>query len=308
MASESGTYRFAILVFGQLGDSARISLLSILHSSTAVVCVAGDSLGIAWIKREVATKKSDRICIHSIPIHELINLGLSDNISLTYSNFGDARFIKLTTFKWFLLRDLLTKHNSLDFVVFSDLDVFWFPEAFKELSVEVSENLVSIVQDDTPQGAKEKHFCTGIMIWFNKNESVDSLTQLYDAQYSQIVKGNLIPDEPTFNKWYMQLDARKIVMSLNSQHYVIGHRFFDLVISRRIKFHEANAFHANYVIGEQAKKRRLRVVSYREKKNLLWIPLYFRELFAKLIEKVRLKTLYSSFRKSFRNHFSSETR
>jgi uncharacterized protein (UPF0332 family) len=254
---------FCLLIFGHLGKSALISLQSILNLNPTKVCVLGDSSGLDWLLKSVPDSHRDSICIHNPPSKETFELNL--NLSHEYySEFGKERFIKLTTFKWYLLLDALNKHGAIKQFIFSDLDVFWLniPEPNIFLQAKFKDNNV-IAQDDTPKGSAKKHFCTGIMFWTNNSES----KKLLDALFQYQLKSNL---EGT----------------LDDRTYVIGHRFFYLVIPFIFRFQNLHAFHANYVIGERAKFKRLRIVQLRHKGNYIWYFLFLSELLSFVISKL----------------------
>ena len=281
------SYAFALLIFGQLGDSARISLQSILRNSSSKICIGGDRAGLNWAISQVPEVDKSRLCIHSIPRKYLQAFGLDGSENYMYSNFGQERFIKLTTFKWYLLHSVLTQHKQLDLVVFSDLDVIWLSPPTQKLGTCNIDNNLALIQDDTPQGAKYKHFCTGIMFWFNKVESIQALAELYAQQFMQNNTGALIPDEPTFNRWYESRNSINKISVLPTESFVIGHKYFKFIISRNHTFQNLTAFHANYVIGEKAKYRRLRSFELRCIGHKSWYILtlneFARRLFSPLI-------------------------
>ena len=75
------------------------------------------------------------------------------------------------------------------------------------------------------------------------------------------------------------------IEQLNPGAYVIGHRFFQLLISRKLPFEEVIAFHSNYVVGEEAKYRRLKTIELRRNQDWKWAFFYLRELVIKLVQK-----------------------
>lgn len=279
---------FCLLIFGHLGKSALVSLQSILSLNPTKVCVLGDSSGLEWLLESVSSSHRDSICIHNPPSKETFELNL--NVSNEhYSEFGKERFIKLTTFKWFLLLDALNRHKAIKQFIFSDLDVFWLnnPEPNIFLQTKFKDTNV-IAQDDTPKGSAKKHFCTGIMFWSNNSESKKLLDELFQYQLKSNLEGTLIPDEPTFNRFYAIGRNQESFASLDDRTYVIGHRFFYLVIPFIFRFQNLHAFHANYVIGERAKFKRLRIIQLRRKGNFMWYFLFFSELLNFVISRLTM--------------------
>ena len=279
-------FAFALIIFGKLGKSANISLNSIVNTGVSRICITGDDSGLDWVDAQVSEYKKTTLCFHQIPKHDLLKLKLDVSSMNEYSAFGQERFIKLTTFKWYLLKSVLNEHDYLDYVIFSDLDVLWLKNpTLSKLNSSSLNGPTAAIQDDTPVGATEAHFCTGIMYWSNTSESTKVLESLYDIQFHENLRGNLIPDEPTFNKWFKSMTEPFNIELLNPGAYVIGHRFFQLLISRKWPFEEVIAFHSNYVVGEEAKYRRLKTIELRRNQDWRWAFFYLRELVIKLVQK-----------------------
>lgn len=289
MNHRTSRHNFALVIFGELGDSAEESLKSILSLNPLRVCVAGDTSGQKWIYELTPVSKKNCLCFHDLPTEALSSLELDNADKTSYYNFGHERFIKLTVFKWFLLRNALSQHPSQNQIIFSDLDVVWLHQP--PLNIFAEERYVSCfaaIQDDTPPSQEISHFCTGIMLWKNTLDSLQVLDILYQDQLKNLLSGNLIPDEPTFNRWYLSSSARNQIKPLDPESYVIGHKFFHLLSSRGLKFSSVIAFHANYVIGEHAKFQRLRSVNMRQHRNWKWFVIFTYQVLIKLKSKIGL--------------------
>ena len=278
----SSTTIFAILAFGKLGASAKLSLETILKLHNVRICVSGDLQGISWVRKNLGSIQLHKLCIHYIPNEELERLQLLTSDFLTYSNFGQERFIKLTTFKWYLISDIFKRHPQLKQLIFSDLDVYWLRNPIENIfALDEYSSCVAVIQDDTPLNKSKVHFCTGIMFWANTKDSIKILNRLYTAQMTTNVNGKFIPDEPIFNNWYEKLKDTSIIKALKPDQYVIGHRFFHLVLSFGFSLKNVIAFHSNYVVGEKNKKRRLFAIKYRLNRDARWIPFFLVELYKK---------------------------
>jgi Nucleotide-diphospho-sugar transferase len=277
---------FAILVFGELGNSAKISLQSIVQNSKSRICLTGDNAGLNWVIHHVGQSEKHRLCLHQIPARDLEVLEIDISQNHSYSHFGQERFIKLTTFKWYLLHSVLSEHKDLEVVIFSDLDVIWLGKPMRGLNDIKIRDVLALIQDDTPREATYTHFCTGIMFWFNNAKSILALSELYNEQFNQNKEGVLIPDEPIFNRWYESREHIGTISTLPVESFVIGHKFFKCMISDLQIFEGLTAFHANYVVGEKAKYRRLRTIELRNSGNYLWILLLFTEYIKLLYTKM----------------------
>ena len=282
-------HNFALVIFGNLGESAEESLKSIMALNPLRICIVGDASGQKWINELTPVTKRDCLCFHDLPAEALRSLELDNSDKTSYYNFGHKRFIRLTVFKWFLLHDALSKHPSQAQIIFSDLDVVWLHRP--PLDIFAEERYVSCfaaIQDDTPTSQINSHFCTGIMLWKNTLDSLQVLDILYQNQLKNLLSGNLIPDEPTFNRWYLSSSAQNQIKPLDPESYVIGHKFFHLLSSRGLKFSSVIAFHANYVIGEHAKFQRLRSVNMRQHRNWKWFVIFTYQVLIKLKSKIGL--------------------
>lgn len=291
--NQENEFAFALIIFGKLGKSAQISLNSILKTGVSRICIAGDETGLEWIHNHVSESQKTILCSHEIPEHDLLNLELDLSSTNEYSIFGQERFIKLTTFKWYLLKSVLDAHDYLDYVIFSDLDVLWLKNpSLNHLKSSGLNRPTAAIQDDTPVGAMEPHFCTGIMYWLNTNESTAILESLYNIQFHENLRGNLIPDEPTFNNWFRSMASPVKIELLNPGAFVMGHRFFQLIISKNWSFKEVTAFHSNYVVGEKAKYRRLKTIELQMAQDWRWVFFYLREIVIKIFQKLFTVSTY----------------
>ena len=92
--------------------------------------------------------------------------------------------------------------------------------------------------------------------------------------------------EPTFNNWFRSMARPVNIELLNPGKFVIGHRFFQLLISKNWPLKEVTAFHSNYVVGEKAKYRRLKTIELRMHQDWRWTFFYLREIAIKLLQRL----------------------
>jgi len=156
------------------------------------------------------------------------------------------------------------------------------------ISLKITDSCLALLQDDTPKNAIEPHFCTGIMYWTVCDHNKLTLRNLFETQFANNVSGFFIPDEPTFNNFWRNLENKSMFRILDPTCFVIGHRFFKLVFSQKLNRSKVEAFHSNYVVGENRKYRRLRIIKLRQNGNPLWILLMVREVIGKAISKLSL--------------------
>lgn len=270
----TATVAVAILAFGNLGKASKRSLLSIRNLSPTHIYVMCDSAGKQWTQQLVAEFKN----CHFIFLHPkkttLAKIMLESLDNPSYAHFGQERFIRITTLKWTLLYEVLTKTEAA-WVLFTDLDVVWTTRANK-LFYDFPKQFNIAIQDDTPKKRTNPYFCTGIMLWRKNDWSVETVAHLEKFQITSLQSGILQPDEPTFNKFFQSNEKDRIwILTLPPSEFVIGHRYFRIFSPEN--FRKVSAFHANYVKGERNKLRRIRAFELRIAGNPLWVPIYLFE-------------------------------
>ena len=277
-------FSVAILAFGELGLSAKTSLQSLRNIGPEEVFAICDESGEQWMRKNADPELMQILHVYRPQENDLIELNIHSNASTGYSEFGQERFIKLTTFKWDVIGHALETSNS-DWVIFSDLDVIWLRRPQIDYSL-LPKGVKVLAQDDTPGLQIPPHFCTGIIFWKTKCGAEDHSRELLKLQKTGILSGSLIPDEPIFNRYFSQSQAKQIqVQTLPRDQYIIGHRFFRTLLKANIS--GVVAFHANYVVGETAKLRRLTAILSKNQGSATWIFIGLLEFGKKL--KVKLK-------------------
>lgn len=276
----------AILAFGKLGKASERSLLSIRHLSPTCIYVMCDSAGKKWTQGLIA-KFADCQFIFLQPKKSILaKISLESLENQGYENFGQERFIRITTLKWTLLYEVLLQTEA-NWVLFTDLDVTWTFRA-KRLFYDLPKTTNIAIQDDTPKNRINPYYCTGIMLWRKNDWSIKTIACLEMSQIDSLRKGILRPDEPTFNKFFESKEKdRSLISILPSSEFVIGHRFFRIFAPGN--FCKVAAFHANYVKGERNKLRRIRAFELRLSRNPLWVTIYLFEWLMRLFRYLNRK-------------------
>ena len=260
-----------LLAFGNLGASAITSLNSIYDKfENERFCISSDEAGKEWILANTPDEKLASLCFHDPENFALNSLGLNLSGSEKYSEFGKERFIKLTTFKWHLIGDSLKIHRDSPGVLFTDLDVIWFQSPLEQ-ELSGSDSRI-FVQDDTPKNHQFIHLCSGVMYFPNNSYSIELLSKLFSEQFNANANGNLIPDEPILNRWFLDSNQDSTKLSvLDREKFIIGHRYFYFLLERRARRQKAVCFHLNYVVGEDRKNRRAKALLSRKVGSFAWI-------------------------------------
>ena len=280
-------FSVSLIVFGRLGKSAALSLHSILDLNPKRICIVADSPGKRWIEETGFNSNNKIFCFHSADVSAAGKLDLESN--QPYSHFGKERFIRLTAQKWVVISNSLS-HPDVDFTVFSDLDVVWTAKSIEILMSEISnfEEFDIFAQNDPKKDlTSNPYFCTGIMVWQRCFENIESLKDLLALQLKDLNSGVLTPDEPIFNR-YAKTQKHNGIGLLGRASFVIGNRFFHLCLKRGFRSEQIAAFHANYVVGEKAKYRRLQAISILTSGKFPYL-LFSGELARYLLLKSRLR-------------------
>jgi hypothetical protein len=251
-------------------------------------CICADQEGHEWIKKNTPPEKLAKLCFHDPDKDALRSLRLVFSERNQYAEFGKERFIKLTTFKWQLIRDSILAHPDSLTHLFSDLDVIWFTNPFYYEQISSFSGILA--QDDTPKASTSIHLCSGIMFFPNENRSLQILNSLFQRQLTSNISGFLIPDEPILNQWYKEAKPLQPKLAvLDSKQFIIGHRFLYSLFWRTSQRDKMVCFHVNYVVGEKRKARRAKAVLCRKQGDLRWIPYFAMELtsiiFSKLLRR-----------------------
>lgn len=281
-------YNVAILAFGQLGHASELSFNSLSKLNSKFICVLGDKSGITSIKYAAKKFGIRNICVHKAPLSDLKFLKLSINSKEEYAEFGQERFVKLTTFKWFLIKQSLTKHREVEGVYFSDLDVIWVNMPNKRLTNQILKKGFVALQNDSRPNKNYYRYCTGIMYWKNCKKSATVLDELYQIQLKNNSNNILVPDEPTFNSWMFENNEKKLIKPLPKDKFVIGFKYFELFINKDRNLQNITCFHANYTIGEKSKFRRLHSIEQRINDQGNGLLLFVHEIVLKVVLKLRL--------------------
>lgn len=279
-------YCFSILSFGQLSKASQISFQSLIKLNPKQICVLGDKLGIDSIKTTAEKYNFANICVHYANTQDLKTAGLLKE-DQKYSKFGDERFIRLTTFKWYLIKDSLTKHREFDGVFFSDLDVLWIKKPSTNYLKKLLSNGFVVLQNDSRPNADYFRYCTGIMYWKNCNKSSEVLEILFNLQLSNMARNILIPDEPTFNTWMFSSDHDHLINPFPKNEFIIGYEYFKIFNLSSKELNKIFCFHANYTVGARSKYRRLKSIDQRVIGRMPSIRIFAYEVMFKIFHKAK---------------------
>ena len=280
--TESNKYSCALLVLGDLGEPAKISLSSIGNIQADSVCAIADDIGRKWLISNSSKEIINRICLHSNSKIESILKSLEQNNE--YVAFGNPRFFKLMILKWLLILDIFEKHNY-HACIYTDLDVYWRKSAKPTYLKFMESEKISLIQNDSLIDGSREFFCPGIMFWKNDNRSLTAIKEIYEIQKSKIDAGESFPDDKALNLWIQIQTNRNLVDFLPSKLYVIGHRMMWLMLGiKKFSLKNTVAFHGNYSVGLKQKTELMKAarVSYYSPMRVYYFLLQLKRKFKRI--------------------------
>ena len=253
-------YTCAILVLGNLGEPATISLSSLENIDSISVCVLSDDAGRAWIRQNSTDKIKSKLCFHSTKEIENIISNLDHDID--YVSFGNPRFFKLMILKWLLILDSFKMHKNIHSCIYTDLDVYWRKSPREVIGKLFEKEISLLIQDDSTLDGSRQFYCPGIMIWKNSTESKNIIKEVFEIQKKEIDSGVPFPDDKALNYWINQNENRKKIKGLPTDLFIIGHRILWLLIGiRGFSLKKTVAFHGNYSVGIKEKTKLMEAAS-----------------------------------------------
>ena len=247
----------SILIIGDLDEFASLSIETFRNLNSSRVCYVADELGELWLDRHRLKLNNITFCRHQSNeiVFEILSLGNESK----YESFGSQKFFTLMILKWLLILDIWNTHTTLEYVLFSDLDIVWRKSPRIDDIFKNSRQILAIQDDSTSEG--RTFYCPGIMIWKKTNQSQFMIKEIYDFQKDEISRGNIIADDKALNAFILKNQIEDLVGVLDKKLFVIGHRFPYLLSGvKEFSLRNYYAFHANYVSGGKLKLIYLRAV------------------------------------------------
>jgi hypothetical protein len=277
----------AILVIGNLGETGKISIKSLMKLEPERVCVVSNNSGKNWLN-SLNLLNNELLCFHRIK-ESCVDI---NNVILSlehYSSYRTLNFDLLTSLKWHLILEVITEHADTHRVLYSDLDIYWRARPSEEIIYDLSDN---IWVQYTPSNLRKNWFCTGIMSWSNSANTKVALNKLIYNQNYSFNSGNPANDEVTFNQSYDTLPIE--IKKMPTKEYLIGKEFNKIFIAHFIYFPNLVCFHANYIIGNDLKAKILRIVKIRLSSKITWIryvpfviAFNFKDLFSRIVRRLK---------------------
>lgn len=276
---------YAILAIGDLGSMGRLALASIHKLGYSEIHAMADASGKAWLLENFFDKG---VIFKFYELPEVIGAKLNAYGHDKYSKFGESKFFQLMYLKWILISRVLESNPSVDYVVFTDLDVLWgraIEDDLEKVFHNQEVNLAGQLDWNSNSPHNSNYLCPGIMIWRNSESSVTMLKDIKRFHELRLRQDINFPDDKAINEWIRQKENHKKVVFLSSSEFVIGHRILDLLLQRSdFELLKLRAFHANYCIGVRQKLFRMRLISIAK----IFLPFRFVASLLITCEKVTL--------------------
>lgn len=240
-----------LLVIGDLGETGKLSLSTVLSVNPKKICVAANPAGTKWIGSNTPQALRDRICMHNSLLENFEYKQF--DLKSEYSEYRSSDFRILTLLKWDLISDSMKYHQESETILFSDLDVYWFKDPSFTIDKMKSSKSDLYIQDDASD-KRPQWCCTGVMFWRNSTSSLSSISELRSLQKREIEAGNLQDDEDTFNQFVVNSSNPIAFTRLPESEYIVGRNFARMFLVGSYRSQKV-CFHANYLTGLTRKFR-----------------------------------------------------
>ncbi len=257
---------FCLLIIGDPGELAAISLKSLILTGPNKICALVDNAGEYWL--ENFTQNTNwKFCLHQIQAQNSWVLDNFDSKS-DYEIFGSDKFFRLMYLKWIVIKECFTEVESVKYLIFTDLDVYWSRHVSNGLEDFLESDYLFALQNDST--ASRQYYCPGIMIWKKSTSSYKTLIEIMEFHRKQLNEDPSLADDKAINRWLELSNNRSYLYVLPADMFVIGHRVYDLLFQKSgYGLKQLIAFHANYCIGPSQKLNRLLAVKAFCKKQKL---------------------------------------
>jgi len=275
---------YCVVAIGDPGLLGDFSLKSIVDTSPLKVCALVDDLGAAWIEK-FKVQNAGTICVHFIK--DSYSWVLKDfKTETTFQDFGSDKFFRLMFLKWVILEECLSEIDINEYLIFSDLDVFWSKSLANQLEEFSKSSALLALQNDSTE--TREFYCPGIMIWKQSSATIELLRDIRDFHLNALSSEPLLPDDKAINRWLCTDENKKFLYALPKEKFVIGHRIFQLL--REVEgfdLQELIAYHANYTLGSKLKLKRLIAVSQTRRYKSVRIYSFCRIMIPHFFQKIR---------------------
>jgi len=181
-------------------------------------------------------------------------LGINKGSDGKYLSFEDSNFFNLVRLKWFLLREILLRHEA---VVYTDLDVLWFKDITKEIANLFSRDVdVHAVVQDASTDIKSVSLCMGVFALKRGAFAESLITNCLELHSDGLTRYESYGDDNAIIDFYLNSGERHRIQRLPQSAYPIG-KFSNLLLPFALKkgwsAEVPSIFHANYLMGLEAK-------------------------------------------------------
>lgn len=248
---------FCSLIIGDPGEVAALSLRSLILTNPSKVCILVDQKGKFWIE-EFVQNNFWEFCLHEIQDQNSWVLDDFDS-DLNYEIFGSDKFFRLMYLKWVVIKECFAESEQSNYVVFTDLDVYWSRNISESLRDFLQSDCLFALQNDST--VSRQYYCPGIMIWKKSSAGFKTLIGLMEFHREQLIEDPYLPDDKAINRWLELSNNRIYLYALPSTIFIIGHRIYHLLLQKNeYELKTFIAFHANYCIGQYHKLSRMLAV------------------------------------------------
>ena len=236
------------LVINQIPGLASRSIERVLQLSQEKIYI-----GFVNSRHLVGVPTSTQIELIDLSLHAN-TLGINRSSDGEYLSFDDSNFFNLVRLKWYLLREILLRHEA---VVYTDLDVVWFRDITKEIAeLFARDAYVDAVIQDASTDIRSVSLCMGVFALKRGAFAEFLITNCLELHSNGLTKYESYGDDNAIIDFYLNSTERHRIQRLPQSAYPVG-IFSNLLLPFALKkgwsAKAPSIFHANYLIGLEAK-------------------------------------------------------
>ena len=221
---------------------------------------------------------------------DYVKLDLGRN-ETNYTGWADDDFFRIVQLKWSLLKRVLGM--GFDFVIYSDLDVIWQLDAFREVSRCFSARPgVSIQIQSFTRSPDEPKLCMGFVVFRNDVNSRNFIDESAKRHTRELQNNSRVGDDDIATLLYMEREFPTWIYELPQTTFPVGvslNLFRGKPVFPGLIAQEPFIYHANFVVGLSNKILLMKLFLEKEQRRLLGAKFTIGEKV--LLESKRFKVL-----------------
>lgn len=278
----SKTGAICLLVVNKIPEMPRISIESILSSTDSPVF-------LGYIAKEDVREFENNPRIKLLDLNEEFQELKFELSSSDYTGWAFDDFFKIVQLKWTLLTKIMGM--GFCFVIYSDLDVVWQLDAYKEVGDTFSSRGdVSIQIQSFTRNLNDPRLCMGFVAFRNDAHSRKFIKDGASRHNLELLSNPRIGDDDIATILYREMGYPNWIRELPQTTFPVGvslNLFRGRAVFPGLNAQEPFIFHANFVVGLSNKVLLMKLFLPKAKRKLLNANLRLSERIYLLSKKVK---------------------